>query len=63
MDPEARAGIYQQACSLMNEKQYLGQLWISTRFGGTNGTGVFNWTPAPGGGRYYQAAETWTLAS
>ena len=63
MDPDARAAIYQQACTLMNEKQYLGQLWISTRFGGTNGLGTFEWTPAPGGGRYYQAAETWTLAS
>jgi peptide/nickel transport system substrate-binding protein len=62
-DPDARAQIYQQACTLMNEKQYFGQLWISTRFGGSNGLGTFAWTPAPGGGRYNQAAETWTLAS
>ncbi|CAN5537042.1 ABC transporter substrate-binding protein [soil metagenome] len=62
-DPAARAEIYKQACALMNEQQYFGQLWISTRFGGTNGTGVFNWTPAPGGGRFYSASETWTLAS
>jgi hypothetical protein len=26
-----------------------------------NGEGEFFWTPAPGGGRYYQASETWTL--
>jgi peptide/nickel transport system substrate-binding protein len=58
---EARAEAYQSVCSVMNSELYWIPLWISTRFGGVNGEGEFFWTPAPGGGRYYQASETWTL--
>jgi peptide/nickel transport system substrate-binding protein len=63
IDPAARALVYQQICTIMNQQVYWAPLWISTRFGGTNGMDTFLWTPAPGGGRYYDAAETWTLAS
>ena len=58
---EARQEAYQNVCSVMNSELYWVPLWISTRFGGVNGEGEFYWTPAPGGGRYYQASETWTL--
>ena len=63
IDPAARALVYQQICTIMNQQVYWAPLWISTRFGGTNGMDTFLWTPAPGGGRYYDASETWTLAS
>ena len=61
-DPEARAAIYQEICSVMNEQVYWAPMWVTTRFGGVN-TAVegFIWTPAPGGGRYYDAAEEWSL--
>ena len=62
-DTATREAAYQQICTIMNEQIYWAPLWISTRFGGTNGTGEFIWTPAPGGGRYYDAAETWTVAA
>jgi peptide/nickel transport system substrate-binding protein len=63
IDPATRESAYQQICRIMNEQVYWAPLWISTRFGGTNGTGTFIWTPAPGGGRYYDAAETWTVTA
>jgi hypothetical protein len=37
---------------------------VPTRFGGAStGIGNFVWIPAPGGGRYYDAAETWTVSA
>jgi peptide/nickel transport system substrate-binding protein len=63
-DPDARADVYKQVCKIMNEQVYWAPMWVSTRFGGAStGIGNFIWTPAPGGGRYYDAAETWTVAS
>lgn len=61
-DPEARAAIYQEVCTVMNEQVYWAPMWVTTRFGGVN-TAVtdFVWTPAPGGGRYYDASETWSI--
>jgi peptide/nickel transport system substrate-binding protein len=61
-DPTARAETYQQLCQLMNEQVYWMSLWVTTRFGGVS-TDVqdFIWTPAPGGGRYYDAAELWSV--
>jgi peptide/nickel transport system substrate-binding protein len=48
----------------MNEQLYWVPMWVTTRFGGvSNNVQNFIWTPAPGGGRYYDAAETWSLAS
>jgi len=62
-DPTARAEIYQQICTIMNEQVYWAPMWVTTRFGGvTNNVENFIWTPAPGGGRYYDAAETWTIS-
>jgi peptide/nickel transport system substrate-binding protein len=57
-----RAETYRQICTIMNEQVYWAPLWVTTRFGGAS-TGIqhFVWTPAPGGGRYYDAAETWTI--
>jgi peptide/nickel transport system substrate-binding protein len=64
VDPEARAAVYQQICQIMNEQVYWAPLWVPTRFGGVS-TGVENfvWVPAPGGGRYYDQAELWSLAA
>jgi peptide/nickel transport system substrate-binding protein len=62
VDPDARAAIYQQICSIMNEEAYWANLWVPTRFGGVaSEVENFVWTPAPGGGRYYDAAETWSV--
>jgi len=61
VDPDARATIYQQICTIMNDQAYWANLWVPTRFGGVSTTVEnFVWTPAPGGGRYYDAAETWS---
>ena len=63
IDPAARDAVYQQACSVMNEQVPWAWMWVSDRFGGAStNIGNFVWTPAPGGGRYYDAAETWTIA-
>lgn len=61
-DPAARAEIYQQACALQNEEVPWGFLWVSDRFGAvSNDVENFVWTPAPGGGRYYDAAHEWDV--
>lgn len=64
VDPDARAKVYQQACQIMNDKVYWATMWVPTRFGAVS-TSVENfvWVPAPGGGRYYDQAELWSLAS
>lgn len=64
VDPEARAKIYQDACQIMNEQVYWAPMWVTTRFGGV-ATSVENfvWVPAPGGGRYYDQAELWSIAA
>jgi peptide/nickel transport system substrate-binding protein len=61
-DPEARAEIYQQSCALQNEEVPWGFLWVSDRFGVVSDeVENFVWTPAPGGGRYYDAAHEWDI--
>ena len=61
-DPEARAEIYQQICTLQNEQVPWGFLWVSDRFGVVSDqVENFIWTPAPGGGRYYDAAHEWDI--
>ncbi len=61
-DPAARAAAYQQICSIMNDQVYWAPMWVTTRFGGvSNAIENFVWTPAPGGGRYYDASETWSI--
>ncbi|MEA2526332.1 MAG: peptide/nickel transport system substrate-binding protein [Thermomicrobiales bacterium] len=63
-DADQRAQIYQQVCKVMNEQVYWAPMWVTTRFGGASTKiGNFVWTPAPGGGRFYDAAESWTIAA
>ena len=58
----ARAEVYKQICTIMNDEVYWANMWVTTRFGGVSTTVEnFIWTPAPGGGRYYDAAETWSV--
>ena len=62
VDPAARAEVYKKICTIMNEEVYWANMWVTTRFGGvSNEVQNFVWTPAPGGGRYYDAAETWSV--
>lgn len=64
VDTDARAKIYQETCKVMNDQVYWATLWVGTRFGGVaNSVENFVWVPAPGGGRYYDQAELWSLAS
>lgn len=61
-DPEARAGIYQDICALQNAELPWAPMWVADRYSAVNANVEnFVWTPAPGGGRYYDAAETWVL--
>ena len=62
-DPAKRAPIYQNICKTLNQTLPWGPMWVSTRYGAASKkVGNFIWTPAPGGGPYYDAAETWTLS-
>ncbi len=62
LDPTARAEIYQEVCRILNEEQPWIFLWVTTRYGAvSNRIGNFQYTPAPGGGRYYDAAEDWFI--
>ncbi len=63
LDPTKRAAIYQNICKTTNQEVMWGTMWVSTRYGAVSKkVNNFIWTPAPGGGRYYDASETWTLA-
>ncbi|MCO5220339.1 MAG: ABC transporter substrate-binding protein [Thermomicrobiales bacterium] len=64
VDTDARAEVYQQICQIMNDQVYWAPLWVATRFGGASDQiENFVWVPAPGGGRYYDQAELWSLAA
>ncbi len=57
-----RAAAYQGICTALAEQLPIVPMWISQRFGAVSKrVSNFIWTPAPGGGRYYDAAEQWTL--
>jgi len=57
---EERVKAYQEVCRIMNEDVANVWLWESLRFGATTGRiANFTYTPAPGGGHYYNAVETW----
>ncbi|MDX2005158.1 MAG: ABC transporter substrate-binding protein [Meiothermus sp.] len=57
-----RNTIYQNLCSALAAELPIAPMWISQRFGAVSKrVGNFVWTPAPGGGRYYDAAEQWTI--
>lgn len=61
-DDGKRSAIYQQLCRVTNAQLPWVPLWVANRFGGNskNAVGVI-WTPAPGGGRYQDFPETWSL--
>jgi peptide/nickel transport system substrate-binding protein len=62
MDPEARVGIYQQACTILGQDLPWIFLWQTTRYGiVSKRIANFQFTPAPGGGSYYDAAELWEI--
>ena len=62
MDPAARALIYQDACRSMSEDLPWIYLWETTRYGITSNTvSNFAYTPAAGGGSYYDQAELWSI--
>jgi peptide/nickel transport system substrate-binding protein len=62
MDPEARALIYQEACRVMGQDLPWIFLWETVRYGYvSNRIQNFVFTPAPGGGSYYDQAELWSI--
>ena len=60
LNREERLEAYQDVCRLLNEDAASVWLFESLRYGASTGDiGNFQYTPAPGGGRFYNAAETW----
>lgn len=61
-DDARRAMIYKQMCRVTNATLPWIPLWVSDRFGGF-GKNVRDviWTPAPGGGRYQDYPERWSI--
>jgi peptide/nickel transport system substrate-binding protein len=61
-DVAQRATIYQQLCKLLSDDMPWNIMWQTTRYWIVS-TKVKNFqlTPAPGGGSYYDAAETWSI--
>ncbi len=63
VDPAKRVADYQNACKIENDQLPWGPLWVAQRFGAVSkSVQNFVYTPAPGGGRYYDQAELWTIA-
>jgi peptide/nickel transport system substrate-binding protein len=63
IDPAAREALYQQACEVMSETLPWIFLWQQERYVAvSNRIQNFVYTPAPGGGSYYDAAELWSIA-
>jgi peptide/nickel transport system substrate-binding protein len=59
-----RALYYQDVCRSINAQVPIGPMWIQNRFGAVSKkVQNFVWTPAPGGGRYYQDAQDWSMSS
>lgn len=60
---DKRATDYQNVCRAINANVPIGPMWIQNRFGAVS-TRVKNfvWTPAPGGGRYYDQSQLWSLS-
>jgi len=58
----ARNKVYQNLCDITNQTLPWAPMWVAKRFGAVGRNVVnFIWTPAPGGGRYYDAAEKWDV--
>lgn len=61
-DESARAGIYQNVCRYTNANLPWLPMLEANRFAGvSNEVQGFLWTPAPGGGRYMEHAERWSI--
>ncbi len=57
-----RAAIYQNLCKEFNTSLPWGPMWVAQRFGVVSkNVSNFVWTPAPGGGRYYDQVELWNI--
>jgi peptide/nickel transport system substrate-binding protein len=64
MDATKRPAIYQQACSIMAKDLPWVFMWETVRYGiVSKRIGNFLYTPAPGGGSYYDQAEKWFIRS
>jgi peptide/nickel transport system substrate-binding protein len=62
MDAAKRPAIYQQACTIMSQELPWVFMWETVRYGIVNNRiGNFLYTPAPGGGSYYDQAEKWFI--
>jgi peptide/nickel transport system substrate-binding protein len=62
MDPEKRIGVYQQVCTILGHDLPWVFLWQTTRYGlVSKRIANFKFTPAPGGGSYYDEAEKWEI--
>jgi peptide/nickel transport system substrate-binding protein len=62
MDPAARTAIYQEACRVLGQDQPWIFLWQTVRYGIVNKRiANFLFTPAAGGGSYYDQAELWEI--
>ncbi len=61
-DPAQRATIYQSLCKVLADDMPWNIMWQTTRYWiVSNKVQNFQLTPAPGGGSYYDAAETWSI--
>jgi len=61
-DPAQRATIYQSLCKVLADDLPWNIMWQTTRYWiVSNKVQNFQLTPAPGGGSYYDAAETWSI--
>jgi peptide/nickel transport system substrate-binding protein len=63
-DPAQRATTYQALCKVLADDMPWNIMWQTTRYWIVNNkVHNFQLTPAPGGGSYYDAAETWSIGS
>jgi peptide/nickel transport system substrate-binding protein len=63
MDPDKRTAIYQEACRVLGQDQPWVFLWQTVRYGiVSTRIANFQFTPAAGGGSYYDQAELWDIA-
>jgi len=61
-DTAKRATIYQQLCKVLADDMPWNIMWQTTRYWIVNKKiANFQLTPAPGGGSYYDASETWSV--
>jgi ABC-type transport system substrate-binding protein len=62
MDPAKRIEIYQEACRVLGQEQPWIFLWQTTRYGlVSTRINNFQFTPAAGGGSYYDQTELWEI--